>query len=140
MKFYKCKVCGQIVAGVKDNGAPMTCCDKPLKEITPQTVDNEGKEKHIPVYKVKKGEVIVQIGSVLHPSTSDHYIEWIVLVTNKGTQRKVLKPGEDPIVTFHIGKDEEVIEIYDYCNIHNLWKLVPEEDKFKEDLLKNRTK
>lgn len=136
MKFYKCKTCGQIVTTLKDTGVPMTCCDKTMKEIVPQTVDTEGKEKHIPVFKIKNGRVIVQVGSVLHPSTSDHYIEWVAIVTNKGTQRKMLKPGEDPVVTFQLGKDEEVIELYDYCNIHNLWKLVPEEDKIKENLLK----
>ena len=33
MKFYRCKVCGQIVAIVKQTRVPLMCCGKMMEEI-----------------------------------------------------------------------------------------------------------
>ena len=122
MKFYKCNVCGQIVASVKDTGAPMTCCNEELKVIVPHTVDFEGNEKHIPIIKKGNGKVVISVGSIPHPSTEEHFIEWIAIVTNKGNQRKMLKPGDEPKVTFQVAKDEHLLDVYVYCNLHSLWR------------------
>ena len=40
MKFYKCKVCGQIVAIVKKTGAKLVCCGEEMEEIVAGTVDD----------------------------------------------------------------------------------------------------
>ena len=48
MKFYRCSVCGQIVAMVKKAACPVMCCGKPMKEIVPGTTD-ASLEKHVPV-------------------------------------------------------------------------------------------
>ena len=32
-KFYKCSVCGQIVAMVKETPVPVMCCGKPMEEM-----------------------------------------------------------------------------------------------------------
>ena len=68
-----------------------------------------------------KGKLLTNIGSIPHPMTKDHYIEWVALVTNKGNQRKSLKPGDAPNVVFMLDEDECVEEILAYCNIHSLW-------------------
>lgn len=54
--------------------------------------------------------------------TAEHWIEWVSLKTDKGIQRKYLKPGEKPSVDFKILEDEKVEEVYAYCNLHGLWK------------------
>ena len=55
-------------------------------------------------------------------SVPEHYIEWVVLQTKKGTQIKHLAPGQDPKVCFHICEGDEVEAVYAYCNLHGLWK------------------
>lgn len=121
MKFYRCKHCGQIIAIVKATGASILCCGEEMEEIIPGTVD-ASREKHIPVYEVENGKVKVTVGSVEHPMTEPHYIEWIALETKKGNQRKVLKPTDKPEVCFRICECDEVVAVYAYCNLHGLWK------------------
>ena len=121
MKFYKCSVCGQIVAIVKETGAPLVCCGQPMKEIIPGTTD-AAVEKHVPVYEVKDNKVVVTVGAVEHPMLDVHYIEWVSIQTKFGNQRKALKPGDAPKVCFALCEGDEVLAVYAYCNLHGLWK------------------
>ena len=121
MKFVKCEVCGKIVAVVKDSACPTKCCGEPMKELVPNTQDG-AREKHLPVYKVEGNVVHVVVGEVEHPMLDNHYIEWIILETNKGNQRKQLKPGEKPAADFVLLPGEEVVAVYEYCNLHGLYK------------------
>lgn len=120
-KFYKCAHCGQIIAIVKDAGVPVMCCGEPMKQLIPGTTD-AAVEKHVPVYEVKDGKVFVTVGSIEHPMFEEHYIQWISLQTKQGNQRKVLKPGQPPIACFSICEGDEVEAVYEYCNLHGLWK------------------
>ena len=124
MKFYKCSVCGQIVAIVKETGVPLICCGKPMEEIIPGTTD-AAVEKHVPVYEVKDNTVVVTVGEVEHPMLDVHYIEWVSLQTKFGNQRKALKPGDAPKVCFALCEGDEVQAVYAYCNLHGLWKAEP---------------
>lgn len=121
MKFYRCKHCGQIIAIVKKTGAPVMCCGEKMEEIIPGTVD-ASLEKHVPVIEVEEGKVKVMVGSVEHPMSEEHYIEWIAVQTTSGNQRKSLKPGDKPCACFHMCKKDEVLAVYAYCNLHGLWK------------------
>ncbi len=121
MRFFRCATCGQMVAIVKKTGGPVFCCGKPMEEIIPCTTD-AAVEKHVPVYEVKDGKVIVTVGSTPHPMLEEHYIEWIALQTTSGNQRKALKPGMEPKACFSICEEDEVLAVYAYCNLHSLWK------------------
>ena len=121
MVFYRCSVCGQIIAIVKGTGVPIICCGKPMVRIEPGTTD-ASVEKHVPVYEVSGNIVTVTVGSVEHPMLPEHYIEWIALKTKAGNQRKALKPGDAPKACFAICEGDEVEAVYAYCNLHNLWK------------------
>lgn len=121
LKFYRCEVCGQIIAIVKKTGVPVVCCGKPMKEIVAGSVD-ASLEKHVPVVSVDGGKVVVRVGSAEHPMLAEHYIEWIALQTKHGNQRKSLKPGDAPEAYFLIADDDEVEAVYAYCNLHGLWK------------------
>ncbi len=121
MKFYRCEHCGQIVAIVKGTGVPIMCCGQAMTEIVPGTVD-ASLEKHVPVYTVNGGVVEVKIGAAEHPMLDEHYIEWVAIQTKTGNQRKSLTPGSAPSVSFAIGSDDEVVNVYAYCNLHGLWK------------------
>lgn len=121
MKFYRCETCGQIIAIVKKTPVPIMCCGKPMKEIIPGTTD-ASVEKHVPVVEIVGDCVKVKVGSVAHPMLPEHYIEWVSIQTKYGNQRKELKPGDEPKVSFSICEDDEVLAVYAYCNLHSLWK------------------
>ena len=120
MKFYRCKHCGKIIALVKDIPVPTICCGEKMEELVPNTQDG-AHEKHIPVVSVENNIVTVEVGEVDHPMLPEHYIEWIMIQTNFGNQRKVLKPGDAPIARFSLLEEEEVIRALEYCNLHGLY-------------------
>ena len=120
MKFYRCKHCGKIVALVKDVPVPTICCGEKMEELVPNTLDGTH-EKHIPVVSVEGRVATVQVGEVTHPMLDAHYIEWIMIQTNFGNQRKVLKPGDKPEAKFALLEGEKVLKALEYCNLHGLY-------------------
>ncbi|MCR5107682.1 MAG: desulfoferrodoxin [Lachnospiraceae bacterium] len=120
-KFFICEHCGNMIAMVKDAGVPVMCCGQKMKELIPGTTD-AAVEKHVPVYEVTDCQVTVKVGEVEHPMMEEHYIEWISIQTDKGTQMKKLSPGEKPEAVFAICEDEKVEAVLAYCNLHGLWK------------------
>ena len=118
-KFYICEHCGNIIEKIDDAGVPVMCCGQKMAELVPNTVEASG-EKHIPVVSVEDGIVNVNVGSVDHPMAEEHFLEWVYVETEKGGQRKSLKPGENPNVKFWIG-DDKPVAVYAYCNLHGLW-------------------
>lgn len=120
-EFYICKHCGNIITKLKDSGVPVVCCGENMSEIKAGTTD-ASLEKHVPVYSKEDNKVIVKIGSVEHPMIKEHFIEWVCLQTNKGFKINYLQPEQKPETCFNICKNEEVISVYAYCNLHSLWK------------------
>ena len=53
--------------------------------------------------------------------TEEHYINIIVLETNKGFAVKNLLPGQNPSASFVLSEDEKVVAVYAYCNLHGMW-------------------
>ena len=121
MKFYKCEICGKIVAMVKETPVDTMCCGQTMRELVPGTTDG-ATEKHVPVYTLEGNTVKVKVGSVEHPMTDAHHIEWIAIETENGNQRKELKPGDKPEATFALVPRDKVKSVYEYCNLHGLWK------------------
>ena len=120
-KFYICEKCGNLVEKIEDSGVPMVCCGQKMSEIVAGTVE-ASREKHIPVASVEGNVVNVVVGSIEHPMAEEHSILWIELVSDKGVQRKHLKPGEAPKVSFALA-GEKPLAVYAYCNLHGLWKV-----------------
>lgn len=50
-RFFICPKCGNIVAFVKNSGAPVSCCGGEMQELLPGTTE-AATEKHIPVFTV----------------------------------------------------------------------------------------
>ena len=120
-KFLKCNRCGNIIAMVHESGVTPVCCGEKMGEMIPGTTE-ASVEKHVPVYRVEGNRVIVTVGSVAHPMTEEHYIEWVSLSTKLGNQRKLLTPDSAPEVCFSICEGDKVEAVYAYCNLHGLWK------------------
>jgi len=118
MDFYRCEICGNIVALLKEGGGELTCCGQAMVRLEANTSDG-AKEKHVPAITREDGKIKVAIGSVLHPSVPEHYIEWIALVAGDRVEFKFLKPGEEPKAEFGEAGSGTV---YEHCNLHGLWK------------------
>lgn len=118
-KFYICRHCGNIIVKLEDSGVPVVCCGEPMQELIPGTVD-AAVEKHVPVVSINGDEVEVRVGEVAHPMIPEHFISWILIITETGFQIKNLTAGEEPVVKFKT--NEKVHIAYEYCNIHGLWK------------------
>ena len=120
-KFFLCTTCGNVVIKFIDSGVDVNCCGKQMQELVPSTTDF-AKEKHLPVVECGKGGTIkVKVGSEPHPMTPEHHISFIYLETEHGGQIKYLMPDDLPEAVFNVGKDK-VRAVYEYCNIHGLWK------------------
>lgn len=121
LRVFRCKKCGQMVIMLKKSKCDMYCCGLAMEELIPGTTD-AAVEKHVPVYEVKDNKVYVTIGDVIHPMVENHYIEWIILETEKGIQKKDLTPTDEPKAIFPLLEGDKVIAVYEYCNLHGLWK------------------
>jgi len=119
-KFFICKHCGNIAVLVEDKGVPLVCCGEPMTKLVPNTVE-AAHEKHLPDVTVSGNSVTVRIGSVPHPMTEEHLITFVCVVTEHGVQRKTLKPGDEPKLTFSF-TDDKPVAVYAWCNLHGLWK------------------
>lgn len=116
--FYRCEECGNIVAVIQNGGGTLTCCGQEMKKLKANTTD-ASKEKHVPEIVKEGGELTVKVGSVLHPSLPEHYIQWIALATEDKVWLTYLKPGMNPVAVF---PEAESGSVYEYCNLHGLWK------------------
>lgn len=130
-QIYKCNVCGNIVEMVHTGVGQLVCCGEPMELMEEKTQD-QGAEKHLPVIsKVDKG-IKVTIGSVEHPMTPEHYIEWVEIFFDLPTEalakegvkvsKKFLQPVNAPEAVFQFIETPENIAVRAYCNVHGLWK------------------
>jgi len=85
-----------------------------------ENTSDGAKEKHAPVVERIEGGYKVSVGSVEHPMTDAHYIQWIELSHESEIQRKYLAPTDKPEATFTTNAGE--VTAREYCNLHGLWK------------------
>lgn len=119
--IYKCGKCGNITQVLHAEKPPVICCGEPMTRIVANTVD-AAKEKHVPVVEKIEGGYLVKVGSVAHPMTEEHLIQWIELVAEDGTliQRKFLDASCKPEATFYTKAGK--VTAREYCNLHGLWE------------------
>lgn len=118
-EVYKCAVCGNIVEVVHPAGGTLYCCGQPMELLKENSTD-AAIEKHVPVIEKIEGGYRVKVGSVEHPMTEAHYIEWIELITDNKVMRKYLTPKDKPVAEFKT--DAKEVSARTYCNLHGLWK------------------
>jgi len=107
-----------MVALIKNGGGTLVCCGQDMKKLEANTTD-AATEKHVPVVVKEDGKIKVTVGSTIHPMIDTHYIEWIALDTGDRLQIAYLKPGMEPKAEFG---DASAGTVYEYCNLHGLWK------------------
>ncbi len=121
MKIYKCPVCGNVIEKLYDSSVPVVCCGKPMEELKAGVTD-AALEKHVPVCEVKDGRLTVKVGSVEHPMTKEHYIAFIIAKAGETVMRRELTPEDKPEAEFCLNGYHGNVEVYEYCNLHGLWK------------------
>ncbi|MCI7589458.1 MAG: desulfoferrodoxin family protein [Candidatus Treponema excrementipullorum] len=118
VKFFSCGECKSVLVGLP--GAFPGAGDG-VKALSANVTD-AATEKHVPVVTVEGSKVSVVVGSVEHPMTEEHLINWIMLVTDKEIRCKGLKSTDKPVAEFILADDEKPLEVYEMCNLHGLWK------------------
>jgi superoxide reductase len=115
-QIWKCEICGNIIEILHEGADSLVCCGKPMILQEEKTIEEEGKEKHVPIIENN----LVKVGSVEHPMTEEHFIEWIEgeHSGSQSTSRIFLKPGNRPLME----TTTKVKSARAYCNIHGLWK------------------
>ncbi len=124
-EVYKCLICGNIVEVLHSGGGTLVCCGQEMKLMEENSDEEASLEKHLPVIKKNKDGVVVSVGEIMHPMEEKHFIEWIEIITEKGTGKKFLKPGKKPEAKFPV--KSEIISARAYCNLHGLWRKELEE-------------
>lgn len=121
MKVYKCDTCGLVVEELLPGVNP-ACCGKPMRVVEAGSID-AALEKHVPVATVDGDVLNVRVGGVDHPMLEEHYITNIWVEYADGSiDRTSLKPGNEPAYSFHLNGRKGVVTVYEYCNLHGLWK------------------
>jgi superoxide reductase len=119
--FLLCRHCGNIIAFVHKSGVPITCCGEEMNELVPNTAE-ASVEKHLPeVTEAGTDKISVRVGSAPHPMEEKHHIAFVYIATEHGGQRKNLKAGDEPELSFSFSNDKPAA-VYAYCNLHGLWK------------------
>ncbi|MBQ0157993.1 MAG: desulfoferrodoxin [Bacteroidales bacterium] len=122
-KFYKCPHCGNVIAMLVDSGVVPVCCGQPMKPLDARTQDG-AREKHLPVVEMREGgHLYAKVGEVLHPMQEEHHIVFIAAQTQQGLHFRHLASGDVPEALFSLG-EEKPVAVYEYCNLHGLWKTV----------------
>ena len=114
MKFYKEKNTNNVISSNELNNY-----DENNYILLSANKTDGALEKHVPIYEIRDNKIFVQVGSVEHPMTEEHYIMWIAQVNGNEIIKEELKPGMKPSCVFDYIKGST---IYAYCNLHSLWK------------------
>ena len=118
-RFYRCRHCGNVIFKLVDSTIPEVCCGEKMEELIPNTVD-ASKEKHVPVVtRLNDCKIKVEVGSVAHPMLPEHHIVFIYVETENGGIHVNLKDKPEAVICTCTDKP---IAVYEYCNIHGLWK------------------
>ncbi len=120
LKLYK-SASGELAVALLNAGSQTAFGAEPMTEVIPGTTD-AAVEKHVPVASVDGNKVAVTVGSVEHPMTPAHYIEWIAIKTKRGVALRTLEPETPPKAEFTLEEGDELVDVYAYCNLHSLWK------------------
>lgn len=115
MKVYQCEKCKKVILSKEevklDGWVELVACST-----------DAAVEKHVPVVTKKCKQVKVDVGSVAHPMTAEHLIEWVAIETEQGYQVKYLTAGSAPVCEFSLAGGDALVAVYAYCNLHGLWK------------------
>ena len=90
-----------------------------MQELIPGKIE-ASVEKHLPVVTRLEGNVIkVEVGSMPHPMLPEHFIAFVYVETENGGIRVDLKDKPEAVIALG---NARAVAVYEYCNLHGLWK------------------
>ena len=89
-EVYRCNLCGNIVNVLHAGGGELVCCGQPM-ELLKENDTDASQEKHAPIIEKTKTGFKIKVGSVEHPMTEEHHIEWIEILADGEIYLKHLK-------------------------------------------------
>ena len=110
--FKKCNKCGNLIWSFNDKD--IICCNENMRNVKGNEIDASF-EKHVPTYEINNEKITIKVNHVME---ENHYIMWIMMVSENELYYKEFKPGDNPVVTFEY---KENATLYSYCNLHSLW-------------------
>jgi len=113
-KVFKCEKCGTVIVQMEHSN-DMLCCEHPMIELTPNSVDASF-EKHVPMYEKVEDKIIAKVNHVME---EEHYIEWIAYVTKDNEEIRYFEPYMVAETEFNYVENSK---LYAYCNKHGLWE------------------
>lgn len=116
--FYIDKNTNTVFIKLSNNDIRADVSLEPLNENT----SDGATEKHLPLVKQNGAIIEVSVGEIMHPMEESHFITTIFLETTLGFHSMTLTPGSRPEVSFYLADNEKAIAVYEYCNLHGLWK------------------
>ena len=108
-RLYVCPVCGNIIRAAGE--AVISCCGITLPPLEAEDADKE----HRILTEVVEDEYFV---SVDHPMTKEHYISFLLAVSDQGTQFVRLYPEGNAEARFKISRVKKLLV---YCNKDGLF-------------------
>ena len=120
--IYKCTDCGALFEALVPcncDECAITCCGGAMEVLVANTVDAAA-EKHVPVIEKSDCGWKVAVGSVAHPMTEEHLIEWIEIIAGNRVYRVNLKAGDEPKACFKLCA--ETVTAREHCNLPGLWE------------------
>lgn len=118
--FLKCGDAVFYLAGGKKEEAVK--CLAPSGGILDCSMSEGAGEKHLPIVESDGSRITVRVGSIEHPMTQEHSIQWVFLETEKGGQFAYLDADKKPLAEFTLSKGDKALAAYAYCNLHGFWK------------------
>lgn len=115
LSVYVCPVCGNAILATGE--AVVSCCGITLPPLEAEAPDDD----HAIRVQVAEDEYCV---SLRHPMSKEHYISFLLAVSDMGAQLVKLYPEGDAAARFKI---DRVRTLYAYCNRHGLFRVNPRE-------------
>ena len=109
-RLYVCPVCGNVIQAAGE--AVISCCGITLPPLEAEEAD----EDHRIWTEAAEDEYYV---SLQHPMTKEHYISFLMAVSDQGSQFIKLYPEGNAEARFKI---RGVKVIYAYCNRHGMYQ------------------
>lgn len=103
-----------------DKGVPVMCCGKPMVELTANTTDGAMEKHGSGCGNQEASGSYRRFCGTSDAAGTFYYDIWAVA----GTQvlRAQLKAGDAPKAVFALGDYKGKVEVYEFCNLHGLWK------------------
>ena len=136
MELYICQSCGHVAFNRKPEQCPVCATyifernDAIFRESEEKS--KEASVKHVPAITVNTScgfvpendciDVLVRIGTTLHPMEEKHFIRFIDCYCDSSyIGRAYLTPGLNPAACFHLKTKGKTVTAVENCTLHGYW-------------------